>query len=104
LEVLPSRGQVVVGSEEDLLSTRVRLTGVNWLGGLVPVATRRVRARVRYRHQEQGAQLRLEEVIGGLEAELVFDEPVRAATPGQSAVFFDDEEPDRLLGGGIIRS
>jgi len=27
---------------------------------------------------------------------------VRAASPGQSAVFFDPERPERLLGGGVI--
>jgi tRNA U34 2-thiouridine synthase MnmA/TrmU len=33
---------------------------------------------------------------------LEFEEPVRAAAPGQSAVFFDPGRPDVILGGGVI--
>jgi tRNA-specific 2-thiouridylase len=36
---------------------------------------------------------------GKTSAKILFDEPQRAATPGQSAVFYDDEV---VLGGGII--
>ena len=32
---------------------------------------------------------------------VVFDEPQKAVTPGQSVVFYDE---DRVLGGGIIES
>ena len=33
-----------------------------------------------------------------------FDEPVEAAAPGQSAAFYSADDPDELLGGGIIHS
>jgi tRNA-specific 2-thiouridylase len=33
-------------------------------------------------------------------AEITFDDPQRAVTPGQSVVFYDGEA---VLGGGIIR-
>ena len=51
------------------------------------------------RHPEQPAFLTLGEERHGL---LTFDAPVRAAAPGQSAVFYDPDRPDVVLGGGII--
>jgi tRNA-specific 2-thiouridylase len=59
----------------------------------------RVLARIRSRHPEQAAQLTLEE---GGRGSLEFEEPVRAAAPGQSAVFYDPARPDLVLGGGTI--
>lgn len=52
--------------------------------------------KVRYRHPGQYALL---EKSGDMLA-VTFDEPVKSAAPGQSAVFYDDE--GRLLGGGVI--
>jgi tRNA-specific 2-thiouridylase len=60
---------------------------------------RRVLARVRYRHAEQLATV---SPLEGRRARLVFDEPVRAAAPGQSAIFFDDARPELVIGGGVI--
>ena len=56
-------------------------------------------ARIRSRHPEQRASLTLED---GGRGHLEFDEPVRAAAPGQSAVFYDPARPDLVLGGGVI--
>ena len=58
-----------------------------------------VLARIRSRHPEQSASLTLED---GGRGRLEFDEPVRAAAPGQSAVFYDPARPDLVLGGGTI--
>jgi tRNA (5-methylaminomethyl-2-thiouridylate)-methyltransferase (EC 2.1.1.61) len=38
----------------------------------------------------------------GGRARLLFEEPVRAAAPGQSAVFYAPDRPELLLGGGRI--
>jgi tRNA-specific 2-thiouridylase len=70
----------------------VRIPG----GAVSPVD---VLARIRSRHAEQAARLTLED---GGRGTLEFDEPVRAAAPGQSAVFYDRARPDLVLGGGII--
>ena len=40
--------------------------------------------------------------IAASTVELVYDEPVAAVAPGQSAAFYDPERPDELLGGGLI--
>jgi tRNA-specific 2-thiouridylase len=58
-----------------------------------------VLARIRSRHAEQAARLTLESENRG---RLEFDEPVRAAAPGQSAVFYDVARPEVVLGGGVI--
>ncbi|MCE7959891.1 MAG: hypothetical protein DYH06_18435, partial [Acidobacteria bacterium ACB2] len=70
-----------------------------------PPAELRVLARVRSRHGEQQAWLGPTEgcLRNGGPARLFFDEPVRAAAPGQAAVFYDPGRPERVLGGGVIR-
>ncbi len=98
LEVLPEERRVVVGEEEKLYSRFVPLESVNLLvpapgSGKIPVL-----ARVRSRQPEKPALLQLD----GEKADLVFEEPVRAPAPGQSAVLFDPSRPERLLGGGVI--
>jgi len=95
----PEECRVVVGPAPSLLSKKIFLESVSarLRGGarsLVPVL-----ARIRSRHAEQPAHLTLEE---GGRGSLDFEEPVRAAAPGQSAVFFDPERPDMILGGGVI--
>lgn len=52
-------------------------------------------AKFRYRQPDTNVTVRL----NGTEAEVVFDEPVRAVTPGQAVVLYDGEE---CLGGGTI--
>ncbi len=54
-------------------------------------------AKIRYHHAAQPATLTM---TGNGEAHLHFDDPVRAPAPGQSAVFYDDE--NCVIGGGTI--
>jgi tRNA-specific 2-thiouridylase len=56
----------------------------------------RVRAKIRHRHEPAWATL---EPAGPDEVIATFDEPQRAVTPGQSAVFYDGDE---VVGGGWI--
>jgi tRNA-specific 2-thiouridylase len=98
ISIHPEESRVVVGTGESLLSKIVHLEKVSLLEpDSVPL---RVLARIRYRHPEQSALL--ESLDGSRRARLVFDEPVRAAAPGQSAVFFDPARPEVVLGGGVI--
>ena len=59
-------------------------------------ATFQCSARIRYRHIEQPALVS----VNGDTATVKFQTPQRAATVGQSAVFYDG---DCVLGGGIIK-
>ncbi len=103
VEVIPEEGRVVVGPREELLSRSVDLSDLRWVSGRSPAEPLPVLARIRSRHPEQRAVL--DPSGGSPEApgRLLFDKPVRAAAPGQSAVFFDIGRPEILLGGGIIR-
>jgi len=66
---------------------------------LPPESTGEIRARVKVRYSAQPAACTLK--LSGQRAEAVFDAPVRAVTPGQSAVFYAMESED-ILAGGII--
>jgi tRNA-uridine 2-sulfurtransferase len=84
------------GGAASLMSKAAELQGVVLADGVL--LPRRARVRVRYRHD--GA---MAEIAGtGASARVTFDTPVRAATRGQIAVLYDDEE--RVLGGGRIAS
>jgi tRNA-uridine 2-sulfurtransferase len=103
VEVRAGEGSVVVGGEAEVFSREVRLRDVNLLSAAVP--SLRVLARIRSRHPDVPARLELDEPgrqRGGA-GRLVFGDPVRAAAPGQAAVFYAPERPERLLGGGLIR-
>ena len=94
--VLPASRTVVVGEEEELLSARLLAREVNWLSVAEPQGEIRARVRIRYRHTEAPATVR---PLPGGRAEVLFDAPQRAITPGQAAVVYDGEV---CLGGGWI--
>ena len=87
--------RVVLGTEEELLQDRVRLSRVNHLSGAGPETPQAVTAKLRYLAPAMPATLEPR----GREAVLHFDAPQRAVTPGQAAVFYRGDE---LLGGGFI--
>ncbi len=93
----PEKNQVVLSDEEDLFRREVVIRDFHWITGTPPDTEIRCKAKIRYRQTEQPATL-IPGPEGGT-AKLRFDEPQRAATPGQSAVFYDG---DYVLGGGII--
>lgn len=95
--VLGKRGtDVIVGDAALLFSREVRVEQTNWFPFEQPPEPMRVRAKLRYTPKTAEAWLYPED--DG--CRLVFDEPQRAVTSGQAAVFYDG---DLVLGGGIIR-
>jgi tRNA-specific 2-thiouridylase len=104
LDVRPQESRVVVGPVDALMSTLVLLGNVSFTSQKSPVGLRHVLARIRSRHAEQPALLTPSETpfVRGGHARLVFEAPVRAAAPGQSAIFFDVDRPELVLGGGVI--
>jgi tRNA-uridine 2-sulfurtransferase len=95
LALRPADRQVVVGPKSSLEQTRLTASGVNWIAGL-PDQPLRVAAQIRHRHQPAPATLRS---IGDGRADVVFDTPQIAITPGQAVVFYDG---DTVVGGGWI--
>ncbi len=97
LELRPSNRQVVVGPREALGRTALTASGVNWISA-EPGDALRVTAQIRHRHQPAPAIVRS---LGDARAEVVFDVPQPAVTPGQAVVFY---AADVVVGGGWIDS
>ena len=88
--------EVVLGDEEHLFSREVTVDNLNFIPFEKLENEMRVSAKLRYRHKATNA------VIKPLEdgkVKINFDEPQRAASPGQAAVFYDGEI---VIGGGTI--
>ncbi len=92
----PGRRQVVVGPQQELLHDRCVIERTRWIPFERLRSPLRARVRVRSRHEGSPATLR---DLGHGRAEIRFDEPQRAITPGQAAVAYED---DVVLGGGWI--
>jgi tRNA-specific 2-thiouridylase len=89
------RNRLVVGHRSDLLAGECRVVRINWVAP-PPAAAIQVRARVRYRTPETSCTLI---PMDDETARVQFAAPQAAVTPGQAAVFYDDDE---VLGGGFI--
>jgi tRNA-specific 2-thiouridylase len=95
----PQSQRVVVGHNDDLLRDRFFVAGVNWIS--IAGVTAPVRAQVKIRNKHVPALATLHATADPARVEVVFDEPQRAVTPGQGAVFYDGAV---VLGGGWIES
>ena len=89
------RNEVVVGGEGDLWSEGLAASKMSFVSGERPIGPTRVRVKIRHRAPEVWATLESD----GETAVVRFDEPQRAVTPGQAAVFYYGEE---VVGGGVI--
>ena len=98
-EINAERNEVVLSHEDALFKNEVICNRLNFLSidGIKPGKEIRAKAKIRYHHKPQAATLSM---IDEDRLRIVFDEPVRAVTPGQSAVFYDDN--DCVVGGGVI--
>jgi tRNA-uridine 2-sulfurtransferase len=96
IQINGERGQVVVGSEEGLYSKAMQVRRTNLISVAELPEPMRVTVKIRHRHEAAPATLERSE---GDEIRVTFDEPQRAVTPGQAAVFYDG---DVVVGGGWI--
>ena len=96
LEIRPDASQVVVGPRESLGRSTLTAAQVNWVSGVAPQEWLRVTAQIRHRHEAAPGRVR---ALDEARAEMEFDAPQSAITPGQAVVFYDG---DVVLGGGWI--
>jgi tRNA-uridine 2-sulfurtransferase len=90
--------QVVVGKDEELYSRTLRAHRVNLISTAELREPMRVTVKIRHKHQPAPAMI---ESVGPGEVRVTFDQPQRALTPGQAAVFYDG---DTVVGGGWIEN
>ena len=87
---------VILCDNQTLFTKQLQATNINFIPFDTLSSPIRVKAKVRYKHQEQWATV---EQTGEDSFTLVFDEPQRAIAKGQSVVLYDG---DYIVGGGII--
>ena len=93
----PETRRVVIGRNDDLLRASMHVNDINWISIAAPATP--VRAQVKIRNKHAAAPATLYPSPDLTRIEVCFDEPQRAVTPGQAAVFYDG---DLVLGGGWI--
>lgn len=91
-----AKNEVIVGEEHELYKKEILVTDINLL--LVDEITEPIEVEVKTRYSTKVAKAQI--MQNGSEIKVVFEEPQRAITPGQSAVFYIG---DIVLGGGKIK-
>jgi tRNA-specific 2-thiouridylase len=101
IQISGAQKQVIVGGEENLYSKTLRARRVNLIS--VDDLREPMRVTIKIRHRHEPAAATIERIAGADstsdEVLATFDEPQRAITPGQAAVFYDG---DIVVGGGWI--
>lgn len=80
-----------------LFSNRIIVEDINWISKKRFEGTLECKAKFRYRQEDQVCLIKW--IDEGL-IEVITNKPIRAVTPGQACVFYDDEV---CLGGGTIK-
>ena len=100
-EIRRNTNEVVLGDENSLYGSTVLCGSLNFMG--IPRIDEKekifCRVKIRYGQKPEPAMI---EPADGNTVRITFGEPVRAAAPGQSAVFYDTE--GCVIGGGVIES
>lgn len=110
------RNQVIVGERDSVTSPECSVHRVNWVSIAEPSSPIHAQVQIRYRSAAVGATIvpaapAVASVVASEEddslpanrlgrVKIIFDEPQFGVTPGQAAVWY--EEDGRVLGGGII--
>ncbi|HPY76697.1 MAG TPA: tRNA 2-thiouridine(34) synthase MnmA [Anaerohalosphaeraceae bacterium] len=96
----PQSNTVVLGGKEDLLGKKMRIHQINWL---IDPPERPFSAKVKIRYNHAGVMAVVHPDCLMHTAEVIFDQPVSAITPGQAAVLYLADGQDwQVAGGGWI--
>lgn len=85
------------GDDSHLFTNVLHASQMTFIAGEAPAQSFECTAKVRYRQPDQRCRVEMQ----GDNATVVFENPQRAVTPGQSVVLYQSEE---CLGGGIIET
>jgi len=96
LSMDPGKHTITVGRFDELDREETRVTDINWIAFEEPPGPFRAFVKIRHKHPGVMAGIR---PLGNGAAMVKFDTPQKAVTPGQAAVFYDQ---DMGLGGGWI--
>lgn len=96
VDIDAENNRIVLGSNEDLLIKELDVTDINWISINKLENKIKVKAKIRYKAKEETATVT---PIDNNRIKVIFDTPQRAVTPGQSIVFYQN---DNVVGGGII--
>ena len=88
--------EVILCCSDELMSSELIAGGFNWMAMTPQEEPFKAKARIRYRHKE--ADCTVFPLDSG-RVKIIFREPQRAITAGQSVVIYDD---DIVIGGGVI--
>ncbi|MGB9612584.1 MAG: tRNA 2-thiouridine(34) synthase MnmA [Candidatus Margulisiibacteriota bacterium] len=101
VEINRVNNSIIIGDDEEILRKELVAEDVSFISGKLPKGPLEITAKIRYNCPEAEAVLYVgdrEQGIGN-RVKVVFREPQRAITPGQSVVFYKGEE---VVGGGVI--
>ncbi|MBI5192846.1 MAG: tRNA 2-thiouridine(34) synthase MnmA [Nitrospirae bacterium] len=90
------KNEIVLGTRDDLSATGLIARNIHIISGEPFTQPKKLFAKIRYRNTPVPVLVR---PVDGEGVEVVFENPQQAITPGQSIVFYDNDE---VIGGGII--
>lgn len=98
-EIRPETNEVVIGEDKDVLTERLIGERINFMSEPDVDENKKYMAKIRYSHKAVSCHVKRTEED---KIECIFEEPVRAATPGQAVVIYDGEYV--AMGATICRS
>jgi tRNA-uridine 2-sulfurtransferase len=97
LSIDTKNNRIIVGEDEALRTTTFEIENVNWISIAEPAGMASGQAKIRHKHDPAPATI---EALPNSRARITFETPQRAITPGQAAVFYNN---DTVLAGGWIK-
>lgn len=96
VDIRPDTNEVVIGENDDVFTDKLSIKELNLMSTDDWQGSKQVIGKIRYGHK--GAPCVITRT-GEDSAECIFESKQRAVTPGQAAVFYED---DHIFGGGVI--